>query len=79
VNSSFTFPGNPPVRLRGIAAEAGMSKSAVRRWVKIYRLPAPEAPRLGLRDRVQIAVFAYEHGIVRPGHGTAPADQKTRP
>ena len=23
--------------------------------------------RLGLRDRVQIAVFAYENGIVRPG------------
>jgi DNA-binding NarL/FixJ family response regulator len=35
--------------------------------------------RLGLRDRVQIAVFASEHGIVRPGHGTPPADQKTRP
>jgi transcriptional regulator with XRE-family HTH domain len=27
--------------LRSIAAEAGMSKSAVRRWVKIYRLPTP--------------------------------------
>jgi DNA-binding NarL/FixJ family response regulator len=26
--------------------------------------------RLGRRDRVQIAVYAYEHGIVRPGHGT---------
>jgi DNA-binding NarL/FixJ family response regulator len=26
--------------------------------------------RLGLRDRVQVAVYAYEHGIVRPGHGT---------
>ena len=24
--------------------------------------------RLGLRDRVQIAVFAYENGIVRPGY-----------
>jgi DNA-binding NarL/FixJ family response regulator len=35
--------------------------------------------RLGLRDRVQIAVYAYEHGIVRPGHGTAPPGQKTRP
>ena len=28
--------------------------------------------RLGLRDRVQVAVFAYEHGIVRPGHGAPP-------
>jgi len=35
--------------------------------------------RLGLRDRVQVAVYAYEHGIVRPGQGTPPADQKTRP
>jgi len=35
--------------------------------------------RLALRDRVQIAVFAYEHGIVRPGHGTPPADRKARP
>jgi DNA-binding NarL/FixJ family response regulator len=35
--------------------------------------------RLGLRDRVQIAVYAYEHGIVRPGHGPPPADRKTRP
>ncbi len=26
--------------------------------------------RLGLRDRVQIAVFAYERGIVRPGQAS---------
>jgi DNA-binding NarL/FixJ family response regulator len=26
--------------------------------------------RLGLRDRVQIAVYAYEHGIARPGHAS---------
>jgi DNA-binding NarL/FixJ family response regulator len=24
--------------------------------------------KLGLRDRVQVAVYAYEQGIVRPGH-----------
>jgi DNA-binding NarL/FixJ family response regulator len=26
--------------------------------------------KLGLRDRVQVAVYAYEHGIVRPGQNT---------
>jgi len=35
--------------------------------------------RLGLRDWVQVAVYAYEHGIVRPGHGTPPPGQKRRP
>ena len=35
--------------------------------------------RLGLRDRVQIAVYAYEHGIVRPGHHTPPPGRETRP
>jgi DNA-binding NarL/FixJ family response regulator len=33
--------------------------------------------KLGLRDRVQVAVYAYEHGIVRPGQATAPASRKT--
>ena len=32
--------------------------------------------KLGLRDRVQIAVYAYEHGIVRAGHSTPPAGRK---
>jgi DNA-binding NarL/FixJ family response regulator len=35
--------------------------------------------KLGLRDRVQVAVYAYEHGIVRPGHGAPPAGRETRP
>jgi DNA-binding NarL/FixJ family response regulator len=35
--------------------------------------------RLGLRDRVQIAVYAYEYGIVRPGRGNPPADREPRP
>jgi DNA-binding NarL/FixJ family response regulator len=35
--------------------------------------------KLRLRDRVQIAVYAYEHGIVRPGHGTPPPGQGTKP
>jgi DNA-binding NarL/FixJ family response regulator len=26
--------------------------------------------KLGLRDRTQVAVYAYEHGIVRPGHAS---------
>jgi DNA-binding NarL/FixJ family response regulator len=35
--------------------------------------------KLGLRDRVQIAVYAYEHGIVKPGHGTPSAGRATKP
>jgi DNA-binding NarL/FixJ family response regulator len=35
--------------------------------------------KLGLRDRVQVAVYAYEHGIVRPGRGTQSPGQGTRP
>jgi DNA-binding NarL/FixJ family response regulator len=35
--------------------------------------------KLGLRDRVQVAVYAYEHGIVRPGRSTPPSGKETRP
>ena len=35
--------------------------------------------KLGLRDRVQVTVYAYEHGIVQPGHGTPTPGQGTRP
>jgi DNA-binding NarL/FixJ family response regulator len=35
--------------------------------------------KLGLRDRVQVAVYAYEHGIVRPGHGAPPGGRETGP
>jgi len=35
--------------------------------------------KLGLRDRVQVAVYAYEHGIVRPGDATSPPVRGTTP
>jgi DNA-binding NarL/FixJ family response regulator len=33
--------------------------------------------KLDLRDRVQIAVYAYEYGIVRPGQGAPPSGRGT--
>jgi DNA-binding NarL/FixJ family response regulator len=56
-----------------IAATLYLSEATVKSH--IVRILA----KLGLRDRVQVAVYAYEHGIVRPGRGAGPADQKTRP
>jgi DNA-binding NarL/FixJ family response regulator len=44
-----------------IAAELYVSGATVKTHV------AHVLSRLRLRDRVQVAVFAYEHGIVRPG------------
>jgi DNA-binding NarL/FixJ family response regulator len=49
-----------------IAARLYLSEATVKSH--IARILA----KLDLRDRVQIAVHAYEHGIVRPGHRTPP-------
>lgn len=45
-----------------IAASLYLSKATIKSH--ITRILA----RLGLRDRTQIAIYAYENGIVRPGH-----------
>ena len=45
-----------------IAAKLFLSEATVKSHV------ARVLAKLDLRDRVLIAVFAYENGIVRPGH-----------
>ena len=49
-----------------IAAQLYLSEATVKSHI------ARVLAKLDLRDRVQIAVYAYEHGIVRPGHNTPP-------
>ena len=44
-----------------IAAALFLSEATVKSHV------ARVLAKLGLRDRVQVAVYAYEHAIVRPG------------
>lgn len=47
-----------------IAAKLFLSEATIKSHV------ARILAKLSLRDRVQITVFAYENGIVRPGHST---------
>jgi DNA-binding NarL/FixJ family response regulator len=49
-----------------IAAGLYLSEATVKSHV------ARVLAKLGLRDRVQVAVFAYENGIVRPGRNSQP-------
>jgi DNA-binding NarL/FixJ family response regulator len=56
-----------------IAARLYLSEATVKSH--IARILA----KLDLRDRVQIAVHAYEHGIVRPGQAGALPDHGARP
>ena len=54
-----------------IAAALYLSEATVKSHI------ARTLAKLGLRDRVQVAVYAYERGIVRPGHRSPPPGRGT--
>jgi DNA-binding NarL/FixJ family response regulator len=56
-----------------IARALGLAPSSVKTY--IGHLLA----KLGLTDRVQLVVFAYEHELIRPGWPSAGADEGTGP
>jgi DNA-binding NarL/FixJ family response regulator len=69
----------PDLRVAGEAGNGHQALTQTRRPEVAAKLYLSEATvkshvahvlaKLNLRDRVQIAVFAYENGIVRPGRG----------
>jgi DNA-binding NarL/FixJ family response regulator len=56
-----------------IAARLYLSEATIKSHV------ARILAKLGLRDRVQVAVYAYEHGIIRPGRSTPAPGKESRP
>jgi DNA-binding NarL/FixJ family response regulator len=67
--------GEHPALLRRRSGRCGLSNAEIASSLYLSEATIKShitriLARLGLRDRVQIAVYAYEHGIVRPGHAS---------